>query len=132
MEAFLGVAKGSAEKPWLLELRYNYTDAEEEMRKGQDPVVLVGKGNNLLVSFDWLYLGRTLTLVILPCWVLNYVTLYIGVLRWLQLCFAVSGTTRSLLQLLPSPLRHTPTQLIHTHTNTPPNTHTQSYTSVVV
>ena len=51
MEAFLGVAKGSAEKPWLLELRYNYTDAEEERRKGQDPVVLVGKGINLLVLF---------------------------------------------------------------------------------
>lgn len=61
MEAFLGVAKGSAEKPWLLELRYNYTDTEEERRKGQDPVVLAGKGNNLLVSFHWLYLGKTLT-----------------------------------------------------------------------
>jgi len=71
MEAFLGVAKGSAEKPWLLELRYNYTDAEEERRKGQDPVVLVGKGNNLLVLFDWLYNG---TLIILPCWVLKCVT----------------------------------------------------------
>ena len=41
MGAFLSVSKGSAEKPWLLELRYNYTGEETE---GQRPVVLVGKG----------------------------------------------------------------------------------------
>ena len=41
MGAFLGVSKGSAEKPWLLELRYDYTGEETE---GQRPVVLVGKG----------------------------------------------------------------------------------------
>ena len=42
MGAFLSVSKGSAERPWLLELRYNYTPGEET--EGQKPVVLVGKG----------------------------------------------------------------------------------------
>ena len=39
MGAFLSVAKGSVETPWLLEVRYNYSGQE-----GEDPVVLVGKG----------------------------------------------------------------------------------------
>ena len=41
MGAFMCVAKGSAELPWLLELRYNYSSNNQ-------PIALVGKG----VTFD--------------------------------------------------------------------------------
>ena len=50
MGAFLGVAKGSVEVPWLLELRLNMADQDqgEEEKGGKDqdnkPVLLVGKG----------------------------------------------------------------------------------------
>lgn len=49
MGAFLGVARGSQEKPWLLELRYNYRGEQDEANPsaggGEDrPIVLVGKG----------------------------------------------------------------------------------------
>ncbi len=50
MGAFLSVAKGSQEKPWLLELRYNYGGEQDEANPsagggGEDrPIVLVGKG----------------------------------------------------------------------------------------
>ena len=39
MGAFLAVAKGSAESPWFLELRYNYSSEADTK-----PVLLVGKG----------------------------------------------------------------------------------------
>ena len=38
MGAFLSVAKGSEEPPWLLEVRYNGGDP------GSSPLALVGKG----------------------------------------------------------------------------------------
>ena len=56
MGAFLNVAKGSSEEPWLLELHYNCPNAgreEKEMEKETEeggesgegrPTVLVGKG----------------------------------------------------------------------------------------
>ena len=42
MGAFLSIAQGSAEEPWLLEMRYN-CDRQEEASTEQ-PTVLVGKG----------------------------------------------------------------------------------------
>ena len=55
MGAFLSIAKGSSEEPWLLELHYNYPNAgreEKEMEGGGEseegrPTVLVGKGANI-------------------------------------------------------------------------------------
>ena len=56
MGAFLSVAKGSSEEPWLLELHYNRPNAgreEKEMEgsRGESgegrPTVLVGKGANI-------------------------------------------------------------------------------------
>ena len=41
MGAFLSVAKGSTEPPWLLEVRLNISEEENQKEK---PIVLVGKG----------------------------------------------------------------------------------------
>ena len=41
MGAFLSVAKGSVEVPWLLEVRYRWQEGGEDA-----PLVLVGKGRN--------------------------------------------------------------------------------------
>ena len=51
MGAFMSVAKGSSEEPWLLELHYNCPDAGREKERGESgeegkPTVLVGKGTN--------------------------------------------------------------------------------------
>ena len=46
MGAFLSVAKGSEEDPWLLEVRYNYREGAES---DDQPVVLVGKGGAMCV-----------------------------------------------------------------------------------
>ena len=43
MGAFLSIAKGSDEAPWLMEIRYSGGDPE------QKPLVLVGKGKQR----DW-------------------------------------------------------------------------------
>ncbi len=43
MGAFLSIARGSAEVPWLLEVRLNFPEGEEKSDKNK-PVVLVGKG----------------------------------------------------------------------------------------
>ena len=46
MGAFLSIAKGSEEDPWLLEVHYNYRQGEES---GEQPIVLVGKGGVMCV-----------------------------------------------------------------------------------
>jgi leucyl aminopeptidase len=50
MGAFMSVAKGSSEEPWLLELHYNSPSEGREERgvSGEEgkPTVLVGKGTN--------------------------------------------------------------------------------------
>ncbi len=56
MGAFLCVAKGSQEKPWLLELKYNYRGVQDDADGGggeERPIALVGKGNlsNCPISF---------------------------------------------------------------------------------
>lgn len=45
MGAFLSVAKGSEEKPWLLEMKYSCGES------GKQPIVLVGKGitSNIII-----------------------------------------------------------------------------------
>jgi hypothetical protein len=52
MGAFMSIAKGSSEEPWLLELHYNSPSAgrEERGESGEEgkPTVLVGKGTNNL------------------------------------------------------------------------------------
>ena len=46
MGAFLGIARGSTEVPWLLEMRLNMPEGEghEEGPDGKGPIALVGKG----------------------------------------------------------------------------------------
>ena len=46
MGAFLSVAKGSTEEPWLLELHYNHPESET---RGERPTVLVGKGTDVCI-----------------------------------------------------------------------------------
>ena len=46
MGAFLSVAKGSQEEPWLLEVHYN--SPTREGKEGERPTVLVGKGELLM------------------------------------------------------------------------------------
>ena len=48
MGAFLSIARGSVEVPWLLEIRLNMSeekDKDDEIK----PLVLVGKGNGILL-----------------------------------------------------------------------------------
>ena len=55
MGAFMSVAKGSSEEPWLLELHYNCPSAGKEGESGEGkPTILVGKGANSLK-----FCGRT-------------------------------------------------------------------------
>ena len=45
MGAFLSVAQGSQEVPWLLELRLNMVEGEpQKTEEGKKPIALVGKG----------------------------------------------------------------------------------------
>ena len=44
MGAFLSVAKGSEEEPWLLEVHYNCPGSGKEGESEERPTVLVGKG----------------------------------------------------------------------------------------
>ena len=47
MNAFLSVAQGSVEVPWLLELRLNMAEGDPpEVAEGQNPIALVGKGED--------------------------------------------------------------------------------------
>ena len=43
MGAFLSIAQGSVETPWLLELRLNMGE-EDSVPDNKNPIVLVGKG----------------------------------------------------------------------------------------
>ena len=76
MGAFLSVAQGSTEVPWLLELRLNMSEGEPgEVAKGDGPITLVGKGmyvcecvDNCIANSDRLNLERWLRAIILSLW----------------------------------------------------------------
>ena len=57
MGAFMSVAKGSSEEPWLLELHFNCpsTGKEGESWEGK-PTVLVGKGASILKFRERIFL----------------------------------------------------------------------------
>ncbi len=62
MGAFLSIAKGSSESPWLLEVHYGGTESRED----KQPIVLVGKGvwdSKLYVGMLMVFLNEILYLL---------------------------------------------------------------------
>ena len=63
MGAFLSVAQGSQEVPWLLELRLNMAEGEPgdcEGEGGKRPIALVGKGKRPTFHFERYWLATVL------------------------------------------------------------------------
>lgn len=65
MGAFLSVAQGSQEVPWLLELRLNMAEGEpEDNEEGEEPIALVGKGVLSISKRAAFYRGLSINLLL--------------------------------------------------------------------